>query len=95
MEGGLQEADSIERYFSTGKQSRLLDKHQYIGLERVSLHVRMSVLSHLLTSWGRLRAGDYERMRHMTIKLPRVRRAVKAQECPESCPCPQHGRLVA
>ena len=62
---------SIERYFSSGKQSRLLDKHQYIGLQRVSLHAKLSVLSHLLTAWGRLRAGDYEKMRRMTIRLPR------------------------
>ena len=85
----------IERLFSSSKQTCLLDKHQYIGLERVSLHVKMSVLSYLLTAWGRLRAGDYDKMRHMTIRLPRVRRAAKAQECPESCPCPQHSRLAA
>ena len=65
---------SIERYFSSGKQSRLLDKHQYIGLERVSLHAKLSVLSHLLTAWGRLRAGDYDKMRRMTIRLPRATR---------------------
>ena len=65
---------SIERYFSSGKQSRLLDKHQYIGLQRVSLHVKLSVLSHLLTAWGRLRAGDYDKMRRMTIRLPRATR---------------------
>ena len=66
---------SIERYFSSGKQSRLLDKHQYLGLqERVSLHATMSVLIYLLTAWGRLRAGDYDKMRRMTIRLPRARR---------------------
>ena len=65
---------SIERYFSSGKQSRLLDKHQVLGQERVSLHATMSVLSHLLTAWGRLRAGDYDKMRRMTIRLPRTRR---------------------
>ena len=67
----------IERYIGSGKQSRLLDKHQALGQERVGLHVRMSTLSHLLTSWGRLMAGDYARMRRMTVKLPRVRRAAK------------------
>ena len=71
---GFKKRTSIERYFSSGKQSRLLDKHQYLGLERVSLHAKLSVLSHLLTAWGRLRAGDYDKMRHMTIRLPRARR---------------------
>ena len=89
---------SIERYFSSTKQSRLLDKHQCLGQERVSLHGRMSTLSYLLTAWGRLMAGDYAHMRHMRIKLPRATRVAglsETQECPECCPCPQHGGLVA
>ena len=40
----------------------------------MSLHAKLSVLSHLLTAWGRLRAGDYDKMRRMTIRLPRTRR---------------------
>ena len=83
----------IERLFSSGKQTRLLDKHQSLGLERVSLHVRMSMLSHLLTSWGRLAAGDYGRMRRMTIKLPRATRAAGlggTQECAQCRLCSHH-----
>ena len=63
---------AVERYFSSGKQSRLLDKHQYLGLERVGLHARMATLSYLLTSWGRLMAGDYANIRRMHIRLPRA-----------------------
>ena len=51
---------AIERYFSSDKHSRLLDKHQYLGQRRVSLNARMATLSHLLTNWGRLMAGDYD-----------------------------------
>ena len=89
---------TIERYFSSAKHSRLLDRHQVLGQERVSLHARMSMLGYLLTAWGRLRAGDYEYMRHMHIKLPRpspIGEPGEARECAECCLCPQHGRLAA
>ena len=90
---------SIERYFSSNKHSRLLDKHQFIGQKRVSLHARMSTLSHLLTSWGRLRANDYAHLRHMYIKLPK-RPAPAAElreirECDDCCLCPKHDLLAA
>ena len=42
--------------------------------------------------------GDYAYMRRMRIRLPRATRAAElgeTRECPESCPCPQHGRLAA
>ena len=89
---------SIERYFSNGKQSRLLDKHQYMELQRVSLHAKLSVVSRLLTAWGRLRAGDYEHMRHMYIRLPRAGPTPSpavSQDCAECCFCPQHGGIAA
>ena len=85
---------SIERYFSSAKHSRLLNQHQCLGQERVSLHGRMATLSYLLTAWGRLAASDYEHMRHMRIRLPRATRAVAAsepQECAGCCICPKHG----
>ena len=87
---------TIERYFASAKHSRLLDRHQFLGQERVSLHARMSTLGYLLTAWGRLRAGDYEHIRHMHIKLPRpspIGEPGAAQECAECCLCPQHERL--
>ena len=86
---------AVERWFSSAKHSRLLDQHQYLGLERVSLHSKMSMLSYLLTAWGRLMSGDYEGMRQMHIKLPRGTRALSVDECSDSCPCPQHIRLAA
>ena len=61
---------AIERYFSTDKHSRLLDKHQYLGQRRVRLNAKMATLSYLLTAWGKLRADDYAHLRHMYIKLP-------------------------
>ena len=88
----------IERYFSSDKHSRLLDKHQYLGQQRVSLHARMSTLSYLLTAWGRLRAGDYAHMRHMYIRLPRTTpepELRKVKECSECCLCPEHDLLAA
>ena len=90
---------SIERHFSSVKHSRLLDKHQYLGLERVGLHARMSTLTYMMTVWGRLMAGDYEGMRQMHIRLPR-RPALAAelreiQECGDCCPCSLHDSLAA
>ena len=64
---------SIERYFSGGKQFRLLDKQPVPKPERVRL-TKMPVLSHLMTSWGRLRAGDYAKVRRMHIRLPKAAR---------------------
>ena len=89
---------TVERWFSSAKHSRLLDRHQYLGQDRVSLHARMSLLGYLLTSWGRLKAGDYTGMRQMHIKLPR-RPALAAelremQECGDCCLCSLHDRLA-
>ena len=97
MEGNLQKTAFHRAVLLSDKHSRLLDKHQFLGQKRVNLHARMSTLSYLLTAWGRLRAGDYEHMRHMYIRLPR-RSAPAAelremQECAECCLCPQHDRL--
>ena len=50
MEGLVQEEDCLERYFSSDKHSRLLDKHQYLGQQRVSLNARTATLTYLLTS---------------------------------------------
>ena len=90
----------IERHFSTVKQSRLMDQHRYIGVERVSLHVMLSTLTYLSTALAHLQADDYARMRHMRIKLPRVRRE-KANPRPEwschdpACECCTQQRKAA
>ena len=86
---------SVERYFSSAKRSRLLDRHQYMGQERMSLHGRMSMLAYLLTSWGRLAAGDYAGMRQMHIRLPKAAVPGEIRECDECCLCPEHDLLAA
>ena len=59
----------IERFFSSDKHSRLLDTHRYLNIQKVSLHVAMSMLSYLATALAHLKADDYAHMRHMRIKL--------------------------
>ena len=90
---------AIERYFSSDKHSRLLNKHQYLGQKRVSLNARMATLSYLLTAWGRLRADDYAHLRHMYIKLPKrpapAAELREMQECNDCCLCPKHDVLAA
>ena len=61
---------TIERYFSSGKHSRLLDTHRNLNMFKVSLHVMMSMLAYLATALAHLQADDYTHMRHMRIKLP-------------------------
>ena len=85
---------SIERYFSSGKMSRLLDQHQYLNLAKVNMHAKMSTLTYLLTSLAHLKADDYAGMRLMNVKLPSSNLPAEAT-CPDSCPCPQHLRQAA
>ena len=59
----------IERYFSSGKRSRLLDTHKCLNLERVTLHVTMSWMAYALTLLCHLKAGDPDNMLHMPIEL--------------------------
>ena len=59
----------IERWFSSGKRSRLLDSHQHVRKEKIELHAEMSMLASSLTTLTHLRADDYEGMRHMTIRV--------------------------
>ena len=60
----------IERHFSSGKHSRLMDTHRYFNIHKVSLHVTMSMLSYLTTALAHLKADDYAQIRHMRIRLP-------------------------
>ena len=64
---------SIERYFSSAKHSRLMNVHRYLNISKDSLHAAMSMLSYLATALAHLKAHDYAHMRHMRIKLPKVR----------------------
>ena len=45
-----QKRSSIERYFSSAKQSRLLNRHQCLGQAKVELHVNMVTLAYALTA---------------------------------------------
>ena len=65
---------AIERYFRSGKHSRLLDRHQYLGIAKVGLRVAIARLTYLATALARLKANDYAGMRHMTVRLPRSQR---------------------
>ena len=59
----------VERYFSSAKRSRLLDKHQYLRRDKIETHVALSVLTYVATMYARIKAGDAERMRHMRIRV--------------------------
>ena len=90
----------IERYFSSGKHSRLLDMHRYLNIYKVSLHVLMSILSYLATALAHLQADDYAHMRHMRIKLPKARRRepeqLRERACRDpGCTCCCRWRTVA
>ena len=63
---------TIERYFSSGKHSRLLDTHRNLSIFKVSLHVALSMLAYLATALAHLQADDYAHMRHMRIRLPKA-----------------------
>ena len=60
----------IERHFSSGKHSRLLDTQRYRNGQKMALHVALSTLAYLSTALVRLQADDYAHMRHMRIGLP-------------------------
>ena len=59
----------IERFFSSAKRSRLLDKHQYVDMRKIEAHVALSMLTYLATMYARIEAGDADRMRHMRIQV--------------------------
>ena len=59
----------VERYFSSGKRSRLLDTHKCLNLERMTLHVAMSWMAYVLTVLCHLKAGDPDNMLHMPVEL--------------------------
>ena len=59
---------AIERYFSSGKRSRLMDSHRYFEQGKIHFHTNISALAYLLTALTHLKAGDYKSMRHMNIR---------------------------
>ena len=82
----LKKRTGIERHFSSVKWSRLMDQHRYIGIDRVSLHVVLSMLTYLATALAHLQADDYAHMRHMRIKLPNTENKRQRQLEPKAAP---------
>ena len=58
----------IERLFSRLKGSRSLDKLTYRTMPKVRAHVGLSILGYLGTALGRVRAGDMDGIRTMTLE---------------------------
>ena len=75
----------VERHFSSGKHSRLMNQHRYFNIYQMSLHVLLSMISYLATALAHLQADDYAHMRHMRVKLPKALR--RKQEQPPETAC--------
>lgn len=60
---------SIERVFKSMKESRRLNSHYLRGLENISLHVAMSMLSFQATNLMHLQRGEFDLMRWMVRKV--------------------------
>ena len=60
---------SIERIFRSLKHSRGLEGHCVRGLRKITLHAALSALTFQATALARLRAGDADGMRRMTVKV--------------------------
>ncbi len=60
---------SIERVFKSLKQSRRLEDHCTRGIQKISLHVAMSVLAYQATVLVHMQAGEVEYLRWMVRKV--------------------------
>ena len=60
---------SIERIFRSLKHSRGLEGHCVRGLRKITLQATLSVLTFQMTALARLRVGDSDRMRRMSVKV--------------------------
>ena len=67
---------TIERFFGSAKQSRLLAEHRYRSLIKISLHVALSILTYLCTMLNRVWACRLDMLRRMRIRLPKLQDAV-------------------
>ncbi len=61
---------SVERAFRSLKHSRLLNQHQYRGLDKVRLHASLSLLTYCATMLARVQAGQMDDMRMMRVRVP-------------------------
>ena len=64
-----QKRSSIERYFSSAKQSRLLNRHQCLGQDKVELHVNMTTLAYALTALAHPSATDAHNPQYVQATL--------------------------
>ena len=58
---------AIERFFGSAKRSRLLNKQQYLSMDKVAIHAQISLLTYSVTMLARLMGGDYARIRLMRM----------------------------
>ena len=60
---------SVERIFRSLEHSRGLEGHCARGMPKVLLQATLSVLTYQATVLDRLKAGDVDRMRHMSVRV--------------------------
>ena len=60
---------AVERVFRSLKASRNLEGHHYRGIAKILLHATLSILTFQATALARCRAGDFENMRQMRVKV--------------------------
>lgn len=58
----------VERLFGSAKQSRLLDTHRCFGIQRMRLHVALSLLAYTGTMLAHIAVGQPEDMRQMDVR---------------------------
>ena len=59
----------IERYFSSGKQSRLLNSVLNLTKDKVTAHVGMSEMTYLATMLARLEHDHIDNLRQMRLSV--------------------------
>ena len=58
----------VERLFGSAKQSRLLDTHRCFGIQRMRLHIALSLLAYTGTMFAHIAVGQTERIREMDVR---------------------------
>ena len=58
----------VERLFGSAKQSRLLDTHRCFGIQRVRLHIALSLLAYTGTMLAHVATGQPKNMRQMDVR---------------------------
>lgn len=58
----------VERLFGSAKQSRLLDTHRCFGIQRMRLHIALSLLAYTGTMLARVAKGEPKNLRQMDVR---------------------------